>query len=465
MTAPPRALRRDLGFRRIALLLSGGGALAAYEVGVLKVLERLALNPALVAGVSSGAVNAVAWVAHGLRSEALEQVWLRLRPSSLGLRWATLSMRAVGATALVLALIEVVLTITGSHEIFAGRLLPRPSGGRADLSSDLLDALAWLVVGLFGFAIMLLSRWAESLLARITPPADPHRWHRRFGRALAIGAAVHLAVLLAGLPWPHRFGATLLLLGFALWLINRPGQAGQGLRVFLRRLMPETGGRGLWGSAARKRLLSDLVARGDPARLTSGAVRLVVGALAVDSGRTCHFVNWPDPTPEFRARVAQALGEVEVLREPEAVLRATVASSAIPGLFEPVRIGGREFVDPGGFSNQPMHVAIADGADAMLVVLLSPSAAPPPVVHRDLFGLGSRLLEIANWRDAQAELNSLPPEWSREGDPARLCVVEPAGPLPGGLLGMDPANARELIRRGEADAWVALERARWLAPA
>ena len=465
MTTPPRVLRRDLGFRRIALLLSGGGASAAYEVGVLKVLERIALRPTLVAGVSSGAVNAVAWVAHGLRCEALEQVWLRLRPSSLGLRWATLSMRAVGATALVLALIEVVLTVTGSHEIFAGRVLPRPSVGRADLSSDLLDALAWLVVGLVGFAIMLLSRWAEILLARITPPGDPHRWHRRFGRALAVGGAVHLVVLLAGLPWPHRFGATLLLLGFVLWLLNRPGRTGRLLRGFLRRLMPETGGRGLWGSAARRRLLEDLVARGDPARLTSGAVRLVVGALAVDSGRTCQFVNWPDPTAEFRTRVARALGEVEVLLEPGAVLSATVASSAIPGLFEPVRIGGREFVDAGGFSNQPMHVAIADGADAMLVVLLSPSAAPSPVVRRDLFGLGARLLEIANWRDTQAELNSLPPEWSRDGDPARLCVVEPAGTLPGGLLGMEPANARELIRSGEADAWVALERAGWLAPA
>src|SRR5207249_10850048 len=59
-----RALRADFPFRHVALVLSGGGALGAYEVGVLKVLERLGLAPALVAGVSSGALNAVAWVAH-----------------------------------------------------------------------------------------------------------------------------------------------------------------------------------------------------------------------------------------------------------------------------------------------------------------------------------------------------------------------------------------------------------------
>jgi hypothetical protein len=43
--------------------------------------------------------------------------------------------------------------------------------------------------------------------------------------------------------------------------------------------------------------------------------------------------------------------------------------------------------------------------------------------------------------------------------------VEPESALPGGVFGFDPANARELIRRGEADAWRALERARWVVPA
>ena len=100
-----------------------------------------------------------------------------------------------------------------------------------------------------------------------------------------------------------------------------------------------------------------------------------------------------------------------------------------------------------------------------LLVLLSPSASPSPDLPRDLIGLGGRLLEIANWRDAQTELQSMPAEWSLRGSPARLCVVEPVDPLPGGVMGIDPTNARELIRRGAADAWAALERAGWLAPA
>ena len=91
--------------------------------------------------------------------------------------------------------------------------------------------------------------------------------------------------------------------------------------------------------------------------------------------------------------------------------------------------------------------------------------------------LGFRLLEIANWRDLQAELDGLPPDWTRadlpstdptHGDrrpaygPARICVAEPDHVLPGGMYGYSNANARELMRRGEQDMWAALERAGWL---
>ena len=68
MSDSPRALRPDLGFRRIALVLSGGGAQGAYAVGVLKTLEAVALRPQVIAGVSVGAMSAVAWAALGFRT-------------------------------------------------------------------------------------------------------------------------------------------------------------------------------------------------------------------------------------------------------------------------------------------------------------------------------------------------------------------------------------------------------------
>jgi predicted acylesterase/phospholipase RssA len=228
--------------------------------------------------------------------------------------------------------------------------------------------------------------------------------------------------------------------------------------------LPETRGRGLWGAAGRQRVIERLVAAGDARRLVDPDLRLVVSALAVDTGRITHFVSGPPPEDTLVRRLEGELGEVVYVREPAEMERAALASSAIPGIFEPVRIRGRDFVDPGGFANQPLHVALAADADAMLVVLLSPSGSPSPAPPPEsLFGLAGRLLELANWRDLQAELRNLPPGWSREDRPARVCVVEPDAALPGGVLGFDPAHAAALVARGEEDAWRALERAGWLA--
>src|SRR2546427_12530207 len=62
-----RALRRPWPFRRVAVVLSGGGALAAYEVGALKVLEAVGLRPAILAGGAAGALNAAGWLGPGHR--------------------------------------------------------------------------------------------------------------------------------------------------------------------------------------------------------------------------------------------------------------------------------------------------------------------------------------------------------------------------------------------------------------
>ena len=72
-----------------ALILSGGGARAAYQVGVLKALAQIlpagARNPfPIICGTSAGAINAVTLAAHdGSFTEAvavLENVWRKLEP-------------------------------------------------------------------------------------------------------------------------------------------------------------------------------------------------------------------------------------------------------------------------------------------------------------------------------------------------------------------------------------------------
>ena len=69
-----------------ALVLSGGGARAAYQVGALAALAEIApdLDTPIITGVSAGAINAVALAAHrgpmGAAVAALRRDWERLEP-------------------------------------------------------------------------------------------------------------------------------------------------------------------------------------------------------------------------------------------------------------------------------------------------------------------------------------------------------------------------------------------------
>ncbi len=460
---PGPGLRADLPYRRVALVLSGGGALGAYEVGVLRVIESVRLMPSLVAGVSIGAINAVAWVAAGYDVAALERVWRTARGEALGVQWVSLALRVTGALTTVLALLELLLTFAGSREMSGAYWLWRKGSASADLLSTQLDLTFWILLALAGALTALFARRVARDLDQRPSGGDPLLARRRLARWALFAALLHVLVWLMGWPWPHRFSAAaVLLLGFA-WLASAPGYVGRWLRGLALGLMPDTGGRGLWNGRARRRILEQLVNAGDRTRIAGAGTGLVVSALAVDTGRIGHFVSWPDPDPAFVSHLAEELGEVIAVADASEMVAAAVASSAIPGLFQPERVAGRDFVDAGGFSNQPLHVAITHGADAVLVVLLSPSeapsSAPPP---NDVVALGGRLLELANWRDLQTELRHLPEGWSREGQPARVCVIEPLVPLPASLFSFDPERAGELIALGERDAWAALARAGWL---
>ena len=471
MSSTPRVLSSALRGRRLAVVLSGGGALGAYEVGVLRVLEQLRVRPAILAGVSVGAINAVAWLAHDFRARSLERVWSSLRGSEIGLRWTSLLLRLLGGLVAAVGVTEAALTLASSQELSALRLFHRRVTVHADVQAILLDVLAWVLVAAGGAALVFFARPTDEWVAALSSKIESARAYRWLGRVLLVGIAIHVLTLFFGVPWPHRFSATALLVGGALWLFGRHGRSNEAAREWLMRMFPETRGRGLWGTEPRRRLIERLVGEGDPERLLGGETHLIVSACDLASGRIVHFVNWPEPNQRFRSRIARVLGEVMPLARAADVMRAALASSALPILYEPVRIHGREFVDAGPFSNQPIHVAIADDAEAVLVVLLSPSAGPSPGAHEpNLLELGGRLLELASWRELQGELLALPAEWTRQphpatGDPARICVVEPATILPGGVLGFAPDHASTLMHRGETDAWRALEQAGWLKPA
>jgi len=456
-------LRADLPFRRTALVLSGGGALGAYEVGVLRVLETLRIVPSLVVGVSIGAINALAWVAAGHDVGPIERVWRTSRGEVLGVQWVSLALRVSGLLTTLVASFEALLTLAGSRELSGARWLWHRPSAESDRLSTQLDVALWIVVALAGVLTVIYARRVAGGLDRHPGSVDPSRARRWLARATWVAAIVYLIVWWTPVSWPQRVSASVLFLLALAWAASRPGRLGRWLRELALGLMPETRGRGMWTGLARRRILDQLVAAGDPSRVWGPGTALVVSALSVDRGRVAHFVSWPEPDPAFEARVAAELDEVVHVRDAGEMIGAAVASSAIPGIFQPERIGGRDFVDAGGFANQPLRVALAHGADALIVVLLGPSREPeqetPPA---DVVALGGRLLQLANWRNLQAELRHLPADWSRHGAPARVCVVEPRGALAASPLAFDPERAAKLIELGERDAWDALARAGWL---
>lgn len=71
---------------KLGLVLSGGGACGAYEVGVLKVLAELELEPIVISGASIGALNGAVVASSktlSLATTKLEDLWRSLTPEKV----------------------------------------------------------------------------------------------------------------------------------------------------------------------------------------------------------------------------------------------------------------------------------------------------------------------------------------------------------------------------------------------
>lgn len=138
-------------------------------------------------------------------------------------------------------------------------------------------------------------------------------------------------------------------------------------------------------------------------------------------------------------------GEEKLLSSGPAV-PALLASAAIPGIYPPVEIGGRLYVDGGVADNTPISKALSLGADNVYVLPTGvsvrlqkpPKRAIEMAVHAFNLLLHARLRhEIEAFRDK-----------------ARLVVLPPPWPLT--VLPSDFTRANELIRAGLENARRAL---------
>jgi predicted acylesterase/phospholipase RssA len=451
-------------FKRIALLLTGGGAFGAYEVGVLRALHALGIRPSIVAGTSVGALNGLAWVAHDGDPAALERVWRELRPSDVGIRWGLLGFRAMGGFLLGWGLLEALLVLAGSPETAVLQRAARLQQLVGFLRwSNAVEFMSWLLVAAGGFGAILLSGRLDEWLGRQVSAETGPALRLLFGWVLFGAILLYSLVVVLAIPWPLRLHLVLIVAGTLAWLAQQPGRMRSWLGSLWLRFAPETGGRGLWRNSARRRLMRELIRTGDAARLVSGEELLVVSACDLATGRVSYFANRMPEHPGVFEVFDDSLNELVIVRDTREMIEAAIASSAVPVLFVPVKVRGREYMDAGLFANQPVAMVTALGADAVLLVLVSPAAGPRPArPEANLVEIAGRLSEIANWRDLQTELRRLPPKLSRSADPARLCVVEPEGPLEGAMFDFGARDGETFMKRGEQDALRCLAKAGWI---
>jgi NTE family protein len=147
--------------------------------------------------------------------------------------------------------------------------------------------------------------------------------------------------------------------------------------------------------------------------------------------------------------VTDLLDGDEHLLDSGPALPALLASAAIPGIYPPVEIDGRLYVDGGVADNTPISQALALGADTVYVLPtgVSMRLARPPAgalamaVHSFNLLLHARLrYDIEAFRDR-----------------VTLVVLPPPAPLT--VLPSDFSRAAELIRLGLEDAREALAEA------
>lgn len=138
--------------------------------------------------------------------------------------------------------------------------------------------------------------------------------------------------------------------------------------------------------------------------------------------------------------------EVRLSKGPAA--EAILASSAIPGVFEPVEWGDTELIDGGVANNTPISHALELGCDQIYVLPTGTACALLEAPHGTL-GMAVHAMSLLVHQRLSAELEQM-------ADDTRVTVLPP--PCPITIQPTDFSQADELIDRGYAEAVAALEK-------
>jgi NTE family protein len=264
----------------------------------------------------------------------------------------------------------------------------------------------------------------------------PRRGRRPSRLAIVLGGGANLgayevgvidALAQAGVQPDLLVGTSVGALNAAMWATYPGADVGQRL---LR----------LWLSADISKIFSShgwwlqMIRRSDHILAADGLRSLIVRGIAAGQHIEDTAIPLAVVTTDFET------GERVVLRE-GSLLLALLASTAIPGLFHPIEMGGKMLVDGGLVANADLETAVEAGAAEALVVDVM--GRPPLSRAMTAWQALDRTLMIASRRQTDLQL-------AAERGRIHVNLLRPRLPW---LLGLrDFSHTKELFDMGRTDA-------------
>ncbi len=461
---------------RIAAVLSGGGARGAYEAGVLLAFQDARLPTHIITATSIASINAASYAAHADtlvgNAESLVDSWCELTPPAVGIEWTRYAWMLAGLIA----------ASAGLGNLVAHTLTSRGFG------VHLHDpALTWISLALAGIAVLLLYDRLPYLAYVLRNLFRKTTWmpdRRKTVQSVVANGVVWTFLLVVihslhihtRLPELLRFhpvetslatAALILLVVFRnLWRAPLGTLLHRTLRLPLRT--------GLFANFERGRFLRQRISA---ERLRASPIRLVFTATDLETGQARFFTNTrlevlasdPHVDPRFVAEEAVTVDDL---------IRAVIASSALPIAYEPMQVDGRLYGDGALVANQPIRPALRLGADVLFLVMMEPLHSRLGEV-KTFIDVGLRALDIlmlqnlltdlkilsnvnAACEQAAAERGLRPEEveldlGTRHYRWVKNFTISPAKPLGGTVLDFGGTTTGPAVLQGYRDACFQIE--------
>jgi predicted acylesterase/phospholipase RssA len=377
---------------RIALVLSGGGARGAYQVGALLAFQDARLPTHIITATSIGGMNAAGYAAYSNslvgNAEPLVEYWMEgPTPSDTGIEWTRYGWILAGLVAACAGFGNLFYRMLNSYGFIVHLEDPK---------------LTWLSVAAIGLAVLLLHDslpYLPHLLGSLFQKR--HRkidWRRAalsfLGNVIVIVAILealyslrmmHQLKALAG--WhPLAAAALVVAIPLLLWLRRK---ASSSVNNTVRRVLRVPLKAGLFTNLARERFVSE---RGSAEKIKASPIRILLTATDLETGTPRFFSNTPVEQLITDPGVDKRFVTNEVIY-PDDLIGAVIASSAVPITYEPVRVQGHLCADGGLCANQPMRPAVHLGADVLFVVMMDPVEGEQAPI-KTFLDVGVRSLEI-----------------------------------------------------------------------